>query len=141
MALARTWCFENGHALKHLVTHVPKPHDRRCWVPVDKPGRRRTSWTDTKGARLRHRGEVTLVLSKQRRNDGPKQTKIWVTNLPEARARQVVAVSRRRWSRELLMKELQGAPGLGQHHVTQDPPRVERSRGLCRNFSLKRFEV
>ena len=42
MALARTWCFENGHALKDLVTHVPKKHDRRCWLPLEEPGRRRT---------------------------------------------------------------------------------------------------
>jgi hypothetical protein len=33
MALARTWCFENGHALKDLVTHLPKQHYRRYWVP------------------------------------------------------------------------------------------------------------
>jgi hypothetical protein len=45
MAFARTWCFDNGHTLKDLVTHLPKHHYRRCWVPLDEPGRRRTSWT------------------------------------------------------------------------------------------------
>jgi hypothetical protein len=127
MALARTWCFENGHALKDLVTHVPKKHYRRCWVPLDEPGRRRTYWTYTKRACVRHIGDVTIVLSKQRRNHGPKQTKILVTNLPEMRARQLGDVYRRRWSVELLIKELKGATGLGQHQVTKDPQRIERS--------------
>jgi hypothetical protein len=66
-------------------------------------------------------------LSKKRRNDGPKATKILVTNLPDVTARQVVDVYRRRWTVELLMKELKGATGLGQHQVTKDPQRVERS--------------
>jgi hypothetical protein len=127
MALARTWCLENGQALKDLVTHLPKKHYRRCWVPLDEPGRRRTYWTYTKRACLRHIGDVTIVLSKQRRNNGPKATKILVTNLPAVTARQVVDVYRRRWSVELLIKELKGATGLGQHQVTKDPQRVERS--------------
>jgi Transposase DDE domain len=131
MALARTWCVENGQALKDRVTHLPKKHYQRCWVPLDEPGRRRTYWTYTQRACLRHIGDVTIVLSKQRRNDGPKQTKILVTNLPDVRARQVVDVYRRRWSVELLIKELKGATGLGQHQVTKDPQRVERSVAMA----------
>jgi Transposase DDE domain len=131
MALARTWCFENGHAVKALVTHLPKKHYRRCWVPLDEPGRRRTYWTYTKRACLRHIGDVTIVLSKQRRNDGPNATKILVTNLPAVTARQVVDVYRRRWAVELLIKELKGATGLGQHQVTKDPQRVERSIAMA----------
>lgn len=72
-------------------------------------------------------GDVTIILSKQRRNHGPKQTKILVTNLPEVSARQVVDVYRRRWTVELLFNEWKGATGLGQHQVTRDPQRVERS--------------
>jgi hypothetical protein len=131
MAFARTWCFENGHTLKDLVTHLPMHHYRRCWVPLDEPGRRRTYWTFTKRARLRHVGDVTIILSKKRRNDGPKATKILVTNLPDVRARQVVDMYRRRWSVELLIKELKGATGLGQHQVTKDPQRVERSIAMA----------
>jgi hypothetical protein len=101
MALARTWGFENGQALQDLITHLPKKHYRRCWIPVDEPGRRRTYRTYTKRACLRHIGDVTIVLSKQRRNDGPKQTKILVTNLPAVTARQVVDVYRRRWAVEV----------------------------------------
>jgi hypothetical protein len=131
MALARTWCFENGRALKDLVAHLPKKRYRRCGVPLDEPGRRRTYWTYTKLACLRHIGDVTIVLSKQRRNDGPNATKILVTNLPAVTARQVIDVYRRRWAVELLIKELKGATGLGQHQVTKDPQRVERSIAIA----------
>jgi hypothetical protein len=136
MALARTWCFENGHILKDLVTPLPKPCDRRCWVPLEEPGRRRPYGTYRKWARLRHIGEVTIVLSKQRRNNGPKQTKILVTNLPEVTTRQVVDVYRRRWAVELLVKALKGATGLGQHQVTKEPQRVERSVAVSLMASL-----
>jgi hypothetical protein len=127
MALARTWCFANGHRLKDLVTHVPKHRYRRCGVPLEEPRRRRTYWTFTNRACLRHIGDVTIILSKKRHNDGPNATKILVTNLPDVTARQVVDVYRRRWAVEVLIKELQGGTGLGQHQVTKEPPRVERS--------------
>jgi hypothetical protein len=69
-----------------------------------------------------------VVLSKCRRNDGPRQTKILVTNLPEAvTAREIVGVYLRRWWIELLMKELKGVVGLGQHQVTSKADHVERS--------------
>ena len=131
IAFARTWRFENGRTMKDLVTHLPKPHDRRCWVPLDEPGRRRTSWTFTKRACLRQIGDVPIILSKKRRNDGPKATKILVTNLPDVRARQVVDVYRRRWSVERLIKALKGATGLGQPQVTKAPQRVERSVAIA----------
>jgi DDE family transposase len=131
MACARTWCFDHGQALKALVTHVPTKHDRRCWVPLDEPGRRRTYWTYPKRARLRHSGDVTIILSKKRRHDGPNATSILVTNLPDVTARQVVDVYRRRWPVERLIKALKGATGLGQHQVTRDPQRVERSVAMA----------
>jgi hypothetical protein len=109
------------------VTHVPNKHYRRCWVPLEEPRRRCTDWTSTKRACLRHIGDVTNIVSKPRRNHGPKHTKILVTNLPEVSARQVVDVSRRRWAVERLLKELKGATGLGQHQVTIAPQRIERS--------------
>ena len=69
-----------------------------------------------------------MVLSKCRRHDGPKQTKILVTNLPETGpAREIVGVYLRRWWIELLVKELKGVVGLGQHQVTKQADRVERS--------------
>jgi hypothetical protein len=45
MAFARPWCFANGHTLKDLMTHLPTKRYRRCWVPREEPGRRRTYWT------------------------------------------------------------------------------------------------
>jgi hypothetical protein len=39
-----------------------------------------------------------LVLSKTGRNVGPKNTKLLVTNLPDATARQVVSLYQNRWS-------------------------------------------
>ncbi len=69
-----------------------------------------------------------MVLSKRRRNDGPKQTKILVTNLPESvTARELVYAYLRRWWVELLFRELKGVVGLGQHQVTKQVDRVERS--------------
>jgi hypothetical protein len=127
-ALPRTWKFTNGKALKALVTHLPRWWYTRICIPTVNGQRRRTFWVYAKRVRLRHLGDVTVVLSKCRHNDGPKQTKILVTNLPETvRARQIVAIYLRRWWVELLVKELKGVVGLGQHQVTKQAARVERS--------------
>ena len=128
MALARTWKFADGKALKALATHLPRGKYTQIRIPTVNTQHRRTFWVYTKRARLRHLGDVTVVLSKRRRNDGPKQTKILVTNLPETvSARQIVAIYLRRWWVELLVKELKGVVGLGQHQVTKQVDRVERS--------------
>jgi hypothetical protein len=71
-----------------------------------------------------------VVLSKKRRTSGPKATKILVTNLPEVNSRTVIALYSRRWSVELLIKELKAVTGLGQAQVTKEPQRVERSVAL-----------
>jgi hypothetical protein len=127
-ALPRTWKFSNGKALKALVAHLPRWWYTRICIPTVNGQRRRTFWVYAKRVRLRHLGDVTVVLSKCRRNDGPKQTKILVTNLPEmVTARQIVAMYLRRWWVELLVKELKGVVGLGQHQVTKQVDRVERS--------------
>jgi hypothetical protein len=128
MALPRTWKFTNGKALKALVTHLPRWWYTRICIPTVNGQRRRTFWVYTKRVRRRHLGDVTVVLSTCRRNDGPKPTKILVTNLPETvTARQIVAIDLRRWWVELLVKELKGVVGLGQHQVTKEVGRVERS--------------
>ena len=67
-----------------------------------------------------------MVLSKRRRNDGPKQTKVLVTNLPQATAHRTVACYLRRWPVELFFKEWQEVVGVGQQQVTKDADRVER---------------
>jgi Transposase DDE domain len=128
LALPRTWKFANGKALKALVTHLPRGKYTQIRIPTVNTQHRRTFWVYAKRARLRHLGDVTVVLSKCRRNQGPKHTKILVTNLPETvTAREVVGVYLRRWWVELLFKELKGVVGLGQHQVTKKPDRVERS--------------
>jgi Transposase DDE domain len=128
LALPRTWKFSNGKALKALVTHLPCWWYTRICIPTVNGQRRRTFWVYAKRVRLRHLGDVTVVLSKGRRNEWPKQTKILVTNLPEmVTARQIVAMYLRRWWVELLVKELKGVVGLGQHQATKQVDRVERS--------------
>jgi hypothetical protein len=84
-------------------------------VPLEEAGRRRTSWTFPTRACLHHIGDVTIISRKKRRNNGPNATTSLVTNLPDMTAHQVVDVYRRRWAMELLIKELKGATGLGQH--------------------------
>ncbi len=93
MALPRTWKFANGKALKALVTHLPRWKSTQVRIPTVNTRRRRILWVDAKRARRRHLGDVTVVLSQCRRNQGPKHTKILVTNLPETvTAREVVGV-------------------------------------------------
>jgi hypothetical protein len=127
-ALPRTWKFTHGKTLKALVTHLPRWWYTRICLPTVNGQQRRTFWVYAKRVRLRHLGDVTVVLSKCRRNDGPKHTKILVTNLPETvPARQMVAIYLRRWWVELLVKELKGVVELGQPQVTKQVDRVERS--------------
>ena len=89
--------------------------------------RYRVFWTFAKRTALREVGDVTVVLSKRRRNDGPKNTKVLVTNLPQATAHGTVAIYLRRWPVELFFKEWKEVVGVGQHQVTKDAARVERS--------------
>ena len=140
MSLARTWKFEDGHSRKDLVTHMRKDCFTKTWF-INSQARRRVYWAYLKTTRLRHIGDVTVVLSKNRRNSGPKATKILVTNLPEVNRRTVIALYSRRWNVELLIKELKGVPGLGQAQVTKEPRRVERSvaLSLMAYLMLRRF--
>jgi hypothetical protein len=128
IAFPRTWKLANGQYLRDLVTHLPLHHYRQVRVPLIVPSaRRRVFWTFAKRAELRQVGDVTVVLSRRRRNESPKHTKLLVTNLPQATAHLTVALYLRRWPVELCIKELKGAVGLGQHQVTKDAARVERS--------------
>jgi DDE superfamily endonuclease len=128
MAFPRTWKLANGQHLRDLVTHLPIHHYRQVRVPLVVPSaRRRVFWTFAKRAELRQVGDVTVVLSRRRRNESPKHTKLLVTNLPHATARLTVALYLRRWPVELCIKELKGVVGLGQAQVTKDAARVERS--------------
>jgi DDE superfamily endonuclease len=128
MAFPRTWKLANGQHLRDLVTHLPIHYYRQVRVPLVVPNaRRRVFWTFAKRAELRQVGDVTVVLSRRRRNDSPKHTKLLVTNLPQATAHLTVALYLRRWPVELCIKELKGVVGLGQSQVTKEAARVERS--------------
>jgi hypothetical protein len=128
LALPRTWTFADGKALKTLVTHLPRRQYSQVRIPTVNTQHRRTFWVYAKRARLRHLGDVTVVLSKRRRNVGPQQTTILVTNLPESvTAREMVGVYRRRWWVGLLCRDLKGVVGVGQPQVTKQVDRVERS--------------
>src|SRR5262245_13933944 len=128
LACAPTCKWPNGQYLRDIVTHLPIHHYRKVCLPLLVPSaRRRVFWTFAKRAQLRQVGDVTVVLSRRRRNDSPKHTKLLVTNLPQATAHTTVACYLRRWPVELCIKELKGVVGLGQSQVTKEAARVERS--------------
>jgi Transposase DDE domain len=128
-AVPRTRKFTNGRYLRDLVQHLPKScYYRRASHKPD--GRRRDYWVFTRHATLHQLGDVTIVLSKQRRNDGPKGVKILVTNLPTASAGAILSIYAWRWGVEVTIKELKSGLHLGQMQVTKKRDRVERSVAL-----------
>jgi len=74
-AMPRTRKFTNGKHLRDLVQHLPKS----CYArgASHKPdGCRRDYWVFTRRATLHNLGDVTIVLAKKRRNEGPKKVDI-----------------------------------------------------------------
>jgi hypothetical protein len=131
-AIARTWKTVEDKSLKNLVTHGPPKYYQCTRVPRE-PGRksRKTFWTYSTCLCLRQVGEVTVVLSKKGRNLGPQQTKILVTNLAELTPSQVVGIYQKRWAIELLHWELKSGLGLGEHQVSGNKDRSEKSVGIA----------
>jgi hypothetical protein len=131
-AMARTWKTVEDKAIKDLVRHVPRKYSKRTWIP-GLPGARgrKTFWMYSKRLCLRHVGDVTGVLSQKGRNLGPHKTKILVTNLPELTPSQVVCCSQRRWPVEQVNRELQSDLGLGEHQVSGEEDRMEKSFGIA----------
>jgi DDE family transposase len=131
-AIARTWKTVEGKAIKDLVTHLPRHYSQRTLVSR-LPGAtgRKTFWVYSTRLCLRHIGDVTVVLSKRGRNLGPKQTKILVTNLDEWIPRQVVGAYQRRWPVEQINRELKTDLGLGEHQVSTEEGRIEKSFGIA----------
>ena len=131
-AIARTWKTAEEKTIKNLVAHVPHTSYQRTRVPREQARQsRKTFWTFHTRLCLRHSGEVTVILSKRGRNLGPKQTKILVTNLAELTASQVVCIYQKRWAIELLNWELKSGLGLGEHQVSGDKNRSEKSVGIA----------
>jgi hypothetical protein len=132
IAFPRTWKLANGQYLRDVVTHLPIHHYRQVRIPSLVPtARRRVFWTFAKRAQLAHVGAVTVVLSRRRRNDSPQPTKLLVPNLPPATAPLPVALYLRRWPVALCIKELKSVVGVGQHQVTKDAARGERSVAIA----------
>jgi hypothetical protein len=131
-AIARTWKTVEDKSIKHLVTHVPHKYYQCTRVPrgYGRQGRK-TFWTYSTRLCLRHGGDVTLVLSKKGRNVGPHNTKLLVTNLAELTPSQVVCIYQKRWAIELLNGELKSGLGLGEHQVSGDTNRSEKSVGIA----------
>jgi DDE family transposase len=67
------------------------------------------------------------VLSKKRRNYGPKRVKIIVTNRLDVSVSDVISQYSIRWGVELTIKELKSGLHLGRRQWSQDADRVERS--------------
>src|SRR5438093_4655841 len=131
-AIARTWKTVEEQSLKHLVTHLPQKYSQCTRVPRA-PGRkgRKTFWTSSTRLCLRHVGDVTVVLSKKGRNVSPQHTKILVTNLAALTPSQVVCIYQKRWTIELMNWELKSGLGLGEHQVSGDTNRSEKSVGIA----------
>ena len=70
------------------------------------------------------------MLSKKRRNAGPKPVRLFVTNLEDVKASTVLSLYAWRWGVEVTIKELKGGLHLGQMQVTRDADRVARSVAL-----------
>jgi len=88
-----------------MVQHCPRVfYYRRASYKPD--GHRKDYWVFARRATLHNLGDVAIVLSKKRRNDGPKGVKIIVTNLTEASAGEVLSIYARRWGVEVTIKEL-----------------------------------
>ena len=131
-ALARTWKTVEDKAIKDLVTHLPRKYYTRTRVPRLSGSKGcKTFWVYSTRLCLRHIGDVTVVLSKKGRNVGPKHTKILVTNLDEWTPRQVVGAYQRRWPVEQINRELKTDLGLGEHQVSTEEGRIERSFGIA----------
>ena len=130
-AIARTWKTVEDKSLKNLVTHVPHKYDQCTRVPREGRKGRKTFWTYSTCVCLRHVGDVTVVLRKKGRNLGPQHTKILVTNLAVVTPSQVVCIYHKRWAIELMNWELQSGLGLGEHQVSGDKDRSEKSVGIA----------
>src|SRR5207247_1172070 len=116
----------NGTPLRDLVHPLPQRCDaRRASHTPD--GRRRDSWGCTRRATLHTLGAVTIVLSKQRRHDGPQGVTRIVTTLTEASAGAIRSMSAWRWGVEGTIKARKSGWPLGQMHVTKEAERVGRS--------------
>jgi hypothetical protein len=125
-SLPRSWKLVDGPHLKSLAQHLPKARYRR--VASHTPERRRRDyWVYLRRAQLNVLGDVTVLLSKRRHNDGPTKIRLIVTNLDVKSASEMLNLYARRWMVEVTFKELKSGLQLGRMQVTKDPKRVRRA--------------
>lgn len=127
MALAKTNRFKNGKQLKNLCQSLKKSLYRKTYIASINNQRKRCYWTHIQSVRLKHAGDVTILLSKKGYNLGPKQVKVIVTNLPQTTARQILSIYQRRFMIEVLFRELKSHLGFGKQQVTKSESRIEKS--------------
>jgi len=125
-ALARTRKLADGTHLRDLAGHLPKSRYRRI-ASYTPEKRRRDYWVFVRRANVKTLGDVTILLSKRRRNDGPKHVKLIVTNLDTKRASEILNAYARRWAVEVTFKELKSGLHWGQMQVTKEKERVKRA--------------
>jgi transposase len=125
-AMPRTWKFEDGTHLRDLANHLPKSRYHRV-ASYTTDRRRKDYWVFVRPGRLKELGDVTILLSKRRRNEGPKTIKLIVTNLDSPTAATILQIYSRRWSVEVVFKELKSQLHLGQMQVTKEASRVKRA--------------
>jgi transposase len=70
-------------------------------------------------------------LAKKRRNDGPQDVKIIVTNRTEASTEAILSMYEWHWGVEITIKALKSGLPLGQMQVTNDKEWVTRSVALA----------
>jgi hypothetical protein len=128
-AIAKTVKFDDNKSLKDLCRHLNKNLYRKTFISGINTRRQKCYWTFSKTVQLRDVGEVTIVLSKKRRNCGPKNVKVIVTNLPNPSIKTVLNIYQKRFLIEVLFRELKSGMGLGKQQVTKNEKRIENSIG------------
>src|SRR3954471_18600447 len=121
--LPRPWKRADGTHWRDLARHLPPGRYHRV-ASATPDRRRRDDWVYLRRAELNLLGDVTVLLSKKRRNSGPQQIKLIVTNLEQASAATMLSAYARRWGVEVTFKELKSVLHLGQMQVTRTPERV-----------------
>ena len=128
-AIAKTVKFDDDKKLKDLCKHLGKGFYCKTFIPGINTRHQKCYWTFSKTVQLRDVGEVTIVLSKKRRNCGPKNVKVIVTNLPHPSIKTVLNIYQKRFLIEVLFRELKSGMGLGKQQLTKDEKRIENSIG------------
>lgn len=128
-AISKTVKFSDGKSLRDLCRHLKKECYQKGFISGINTRHQKCYWTFLKTVQLRDVGEVTVVLSKKRRNCGPKNIKVIVTNLPNSSVKTVLNIYQKRFLIEVLFRELKSGMGLGKQQVTRNEKRTENSIG------------